>query len=748
MAFLQIRYGTNKISNLYLNDGDILYIGKKPKGSLIFVCNEEALDNEHAKIECVNNAHYIYKLTQNGGIYVNDKKIDANTPVAIEPGDSIIFADTSIIINLPNVVRPQINIPTPSSIDVSSLLDERGRVTIGNDPENDIRITDPIVEPFHTEIIKKSDSIYIKDLGSTSGTYLNGDKIRGEKALKPDDIAYIGLTAITIGKAKSDLNPDNAITAINISKVYDEQNIGLQPMNLSIRRGEFVALMGPSGCGKSTLLKTLTGDDPSTGGVIYLFGLEQKQHFKLLKKKIGYVPQEDIVHGDLKVYQTLYYAAKLRLNESTTEIQIQNRINEVLDALNINNDKIKHSRVKKLSGGQKKRVSIAVELLNKPSILFLDEPTSPLDPETIEEFLKCIQALCANGTTVVMVTHKPEDLNYADRVIFLGSNGYHVFDGKKEDILKYFHKDDLVQIYSLLGPTENSRTWHEQWYRTSIAPEVTSKTPLKIDRDINTFYQLKWLLKRNYSIKLGDINNLILQILQPVIIALLIALVFKNLIKDSIPVPGVLFMMNIATIWFGVSNSAKEIVGELGIYKRERLFNLKVGPYVGSKIIVLAALGLVQTFVLSAMIKINYQAQLTSFFQVWLFLWLINISASLLGLMISSMAKNAESVMALIPLALLPQNILAGIIAPIQDKITEFLSFLTLGRWGTEGLARIQDKFMEGNFANQLLNKNLYYDNSIRTFNSIEKNIIVILIMNSIFLTILIISLKKKDPIK
>jgi ABC-type multidrug transport system ATPase subunit len=505
--------------------------------------------------------------------------------------------------------------------------------------------------------------------------------------------------------------------------------------------------MGPSGCGKSTLLKALTGDNPATGGKVFLFGLNLIEHYKLLKKKIGYVPQEDITHRDLTVYETLYYAAKLRLDQSTTDKEIKDRINEVLSALNINNDNIIKTRVKSLSGGQRKRVSIAVELLNKPSILFLDEPTSPLDPETIEEFLKCIQALCRKGTTVIMVTHKPEDLNFADRLIFMGSNGYHVYDGSKEKILPYFQKSHIVEIYTLLSQKEVSQNWYQKWYSISELPRVEGSKQLQIDRDVNSFYQFKWLLKRNIAIKMGNPANLRLQVLQPIIISLLLILVFNNLVNDGLPTPGVIFMMNIAAIWFGVSNAAREIVDELPIYKRERMFNLKIGPYLCSKLTLLGTIGILQTFVLTTIIKLNYQAQLVMFGSTWLFLWLIFISGVILGLLISASAKNTESVMTILPIALLPQNILAGIVAPIDDKFTEILSFLTLGRWGTEGLARIQDKFESGAFKEHILDKSLYYDKAFTAFNSFQANIHVILSMNVIIIALTIYQLYKKDSI-
>jgi ABC-type multidrug transport system ATPase subunit len=174
--------------------------------------------------------------------------------------------------------------------------------------------------------------------------------------------------------------------------------------------------MGPSGCGKTTLLKVLNGETPSTEGRVLISGLDLDENYDYVKTLIGYVPQDDIIHRELTVDQTLYYAARLRMGQVDPEL-MANKIEQVLSALKIVDHRSKP--VSKISGGQRKRVSIAVEILTDPLILFLDEPTSPLDPQTIEEFLSILKDLSLNGTTVVMVTHKPEDLLYMDSVIFM-----------------------------------------------------------------------------------------------------------------------------------------------------------------------------------------------------------------------------------------------------------------------------------------------------------------------------------------
>jgi ABC-type multidrug transport system ATPase subunit len=747
MSHIQIST-EQKEYDIYLQNGEVLTIGKNPNSDFKLVLPNSDLQEDHLQLEFSNNQLLFINLSKDLKILHNENKLTYENPIYLKSGDSIEVPKSKIKIIIPKVLQSdyESNI-MPSSYDLSERLLYNDLIKIGRNELNDLIISDSLSSEFHAEIYKKDGKVFLRDLGSSNGTFINGEKIRGENELSNEDVIYIGLNAFTISKKTTDLKPENAITANNISKIFNKKSVGLHTMSLSISRGDFVALMGPSGCGKSTLLKALSGDNPCTDGTVHLFGLELRQHFKLLKKKIGYVPQEDIIHEDLKVYESLYFAAKLRLDSRTPEEKVHLRINEVLKSLNIDDDNVKFKRIKKLSGGQRKRVSIAVELLNRPSILFLDEPTSPLDPETIEEFLSCIQDLCKKGTTVVMVTHKPEDLNYANKVIFLGSHGYHVFEGSKADLLNYFKESEIVKIYSVIRNKNTSKEWYDKWYSQTTLPELKSRSQIKIDRDINPLYQVKWLLKRNKAIKLGNKRVLWIQIIQPIIISLLIILVFKNLLKNNVPTPGVIFMMTIATIWFGVSNSAKEIVGEIAIYKRERLFNLKIGPYITSKILTAGIIGFSQTIILTIIINGGYGKEFQNPISTWLMLWFVYISASVLGLVLSATAKNQESVMTLIPLALLPQNILSGIVAPIGDRLTELLSFITLGRWGTESIARIQDNFGQGPFFKYLITKNLYYENSAHTFDSFNGNILAISTLNFVLLLIIIFILHRKDSI-
>ncbi|NAS14327.1 ABC transporter ATP-binding protein/permease [Poritiphilus flavus] len=496
-----------------------------------------------------------------------------------------------------------------------------------------------------------------------------------------------------------------SIKAVGITKRYSKNKIGLQPMSMDIKSKSFVALMGPSGCGKSTLLKCLNGDNPATYGEVYIHGLSLLDHYDLVKKNIGYVPQDDIIHRELSVYKTLFYSAKLRLPDGTSNQEIDRRIDKVLKSLKLDQHDqgdtpdqkdIKAKKVKELSGGQRKRISIAVELLTEPSILFLDEPTSPLDPETIDSFLNSLKELAKEGTTIIMVTHKPEDLNYVDEVVFLGVKGHLVFKGPPADILKHFNVSSIIEVYSEMSDLKAVKKLYQA--PSDTLPSTDSNPKISRSKADSSLRQLYWLAKRYLNIKTNDSGNLFLLLLQPLIVGGLVSLVFSEFRI------GVLFLTVISAIWFGVSNSAKEIVGELPIYKRERMYNLNINTYILSKLIVLALIALLQVLIFTTIIYFNFSFRAVSEFpDTYLrpfafsvaFLFFISFSASLIGLFLSSYFSNTEKVMTVVPITLMPQIMLAGVMTKLDSRIVEILSFFTLGRWGTEGFARMQDGYFQ-----------------------------------------------------
>ena len=483
------------------------------------------------------------------------------------------------------------------------------------------------------------------------------------------------------------MNFDIAIQAHKITKKFENGKFGLHESTFEIPSGSLVAVLGPSGCGKSTLLKALNGDSPISSGQVWLNGLElNEKNYEYLKTHIGYVPQDDIVHKELTVEQSLKYAARLRLTSHTSK-EINKKVDEVLITLGI--EEIRKSKVGSISGGQRKRVSIAMEILTDPLILFLDEPTSPLDPQSIENFLLTLRKLADNGTTVIMVTHKPEDLSYMDKAIFMAEGGHFAYYGDTESYLDYFQVKNVVKVYSkLVG--DNAKYWIEK-YKAENPSELNIKSTNTINTTVvptNYSQQYFWLTLRYFNIKLNDRVNFLILISQAPIIAILICAIFDS-ISQVVP-----FFLAISAIWFGTNNAAREIVSEKSIFKRERMFNQGIFTYIFSKLTVLGVIATIQSAIFTWIIWYYFGDETPSWHNPKMtFIWMtsLTVSATLMGLLLSALVSSTDKVMSIIPLALIPQIMLAGIIVKINNVFVELLSYLTLSRWGTVGFAKIQE---------------------------------------------------------
>ncbi|MFZ0491023.1 MAG: FHA domain-containing protein [Salegentibacter sp.] len=784
-------YLIHKDKRIELPENRKLRIGRRGYGADIEIDDTSASRN-HGEIFKQGTKVFIKDTNSVNGIFVNDSKIQANQLREVTSDDKIkIVSELLRLSSNGEIPSEEIKNQTTSrttgkaNSEFRQKIIEKKMVDIGRSSTSDVIIDDPTVSRKHARISFENNDFWIEDLGSKNKTYLNGREIRNKTQLKEVDVVTISFYSINLLEGLKDLKKHrNAISAVSIKKTYPNGKVGLQPLSLDIENSSFIALMGPSGCGKSTLLKCLNGENPASMGNVYIHGLSLIEHFSLIKKKIGYVPQDDIIHKELTVYKTLYYAAKLRLPDDTTDDEINKRIDKVISNLNLDQDKKKDIRnipVGDLSGGQRKRISIAVELLTEPTILFLDEPTSPLDPETIENFLKSLQELSKAGTTIIMVTHKPEDLNYVDQVVFLGVQGHLTYKGASDLLVPNFKVNNIVEVYSKMSnPGEVAR----HYQKPEFSPEPNRDSPeIKRDKPDSFLMQLYWLTARYFKIKLNDRQNLALLLAQPLIIAGLVCLVFNQLRI------GVLFLMTISAIWFGVSNAAKEIVGELNVYRRERMFNLKIHAYILSKCLVLSGIALLQTLVFVAIIYLNFKwdavpefenIYLKSFWGSTAFMFYISLSSTLMGLLLSAYFTSTEKVMTVVPITLMPQILLAGVMTKIDSVLVEVLSFTTLGRWGTEGLARIQDNAYSGDEVTQSIlapapagldvpgvgndcncqalsalgRLDLYNEKLIDqgdliggAFNSLEANILVIALINCLIYILIYYSLKKKDSL-
>lgn len=555
-------------------------------------------------------------------------------------------------------------------------------IRLGRAPDNNFILDAPSVSRHHAVLSYEHGSQpVLTDLGSTNGTFVNGQPLTEPHQLSPEDLIFLGGFLLHVdGRTikQHDLSA-SSITAQNITKSINGKTI-LNDISIAIQPREFIGLMGPSGCGKSTLMDALNGLRPASSGNVFVNDLDLYRNFNALRRSIGYVPQRDVLHDALTVERTLYYAAKLRLPAGTSLETVRTVVNQTIDSVGLS----EHRQVafRQLSGGQQKRLSLALELLTKPSFLFLDEPTSPLDPETTENMMMLFRQLADEGRIVVMVTHKFEKFREMHQIAMLTRGGRLAYFGPPTEALTYFGCKEPGDIYRHIGahdPEELSArfqksTYHEKYVNSRIAEmDRLAKTTGALqlggaaredspERRIG-FSQWLTLTRRYFEVKIKDKRNTLLLLAQAPVVAILLAII----VGDSVNNSQTLFIAAIVSIWFGANNAVREIVSEAAIYARERLVNLKIPSYVFSKFSVLSAIGFIQCLLFVGILVGMNRLRRDDFFPLVIVLYLTSLAGIATGLLFSAFVNSTEKAMSVLPLILIPQLLLSGYLKPINN---------------------------------------------------------------------------------
>ncbi|HET8945103.1 MAG TPA: ATP-binding cassette domain-containing protein, partial [Dehalococcoidia bacterium] len=340
-----------------------------------------------------------------------------------------------------------------------TLTAERPEITIGRLPENDVVIADPQVAGIHARLRSMEGRWVIYDEDTESGTYVNRQRVKVAE-LKDGDEILIGTNKVFLDglTVRGFTGREGVrIDVTGLTKALKDGRRILDDVSLSIYPGELVAIVGGSGAGKTTLLHALNGFSPGTAGSVTYNGVPLYENLDLFRPVLGYVPQDDIVHEELTVERTLYYGAKLRLPKDTRPQEIRERIEEVLLAVGL--QERRGVEVRRLSGGQRKRVSVALELLARPRALYLDEPTSGLDPALEGRMMSLFRDLAENGATVLVSTHVTQNLRMCDKVAVMAPGGHLVFFGSPTESLRHFGVPDFQGIYALLETEEQREHW-------------------------------------------------------------------------------------------------------------------------------------------------------------------------------------------------------------------------------------------------------------------------------------------------
>jgi len=444
--------------------------------------------------------------------------------------------------------------PSATLHEMQSIPLTSDRLTIGRTTENTVVLHHPQVSAHHALLEKVEGGYRILDTNSTNHVYVNGQLVT-EKLLHSGDEIRIGPYRLVYTGTELKPYDESAhirIDAVHLKKVGNNHVILLDDISLVIPPQKFVALVGGSGAGKSTLMDALNGLRPAQAGTVLYNGVDYYHHLADFSTQLGYVPQDDIVHRDLTVERALYYAARLRLPIDFTSEQIKWRIDEVLEDVEMTERR--DLLVSKLSGGQRKRVSIALELLANPGIFFLDEPTSGLDPGLDRKMMALLRRLADRGRTIILVTHATNNINACDYVCFLAQGGRLAYFGPPNEAKAYFEKTDFAEIYSALEPTKErpnipeqaearfltspdyqlyvaeqlneGQTGPMQAQSSSIAQPGAKKTQRRFRRG-HGWSQFLLLSTRYLELLKNDVGNLLILLLQAPVIAIMLVLMVR-----------------------------------------------------------------------------------------------------------------------------------------------------------------------------------------------------------------------------
>ncbi|MFG3112685.1 ABC transporter ATP-binding protein/permease [Streptomyces tendae] len=595
-----------------------------------------------------------------------------------------------------------------------------GRVMrIGRALENDLVVSDLQVSRNHAEFHATPDGrMEIRDLGSHNGTYVNGQPIAkgGSQLLGPTDIVGVGHSTFQIVGDRLEEFVDTgevSFSARHLTVTVDGGKQILKDVSFGVPEKSLIAVIGPSGSGKSTLLKALTGYRPADQGEVLYDNRNLYKQFAELRQRIGLVPQDDILHKELTVKKALKYAAKLRFPADTTAAERDARIDEVLRELKL--DIHKDKKVTSLSGGQRKRVSVALELLTKPSLIFLDEPTSGLDPGMDRDVMQLLRGLADDGRTVLVVTHSVAELATCDKLLVMAPGGSVAYFGPPEEALNFFGYDTWADVFSAF---ENYRDYdwagrwkgsqHYQMYAAdldAVAPQSVQVPPMqamKPPKPQGWMSQFVTLVRRYTSVIASDKGFLALMVILPAVLGAVSLLIDAD--KGLLPNPAnpqtgriipngtattVLLILAVGACFAGAANSVRELIKERVIYERERATGLSRSAYLMSKVFVLGLITVFQGLLVGvigfASREIPEEGLVLggmTLVELSLPIMALGFTSMMFGLVISSLVKTAEKTMPLLVMFAIIQVVFTGCLFALNGAVgVNQFSYLMPSRW-------------------------------------------------------------------
>ncbi|MBH0123751.1 FHA domain-containing protein [Rhodococcus sp. CX] len=585
---------------------------------------------------------------------------------------------------------------------------EAGARSIGRDRTCDIVVNDVLVSRVHAALHTGPSGLEIEDLGSVNGTYVDGKAVT-RTPLRDGDVVTIGNTDLVVHgdrlvPRQEEPSPTVGLRVHGVGLTISGGQRLLDDVSLSAPLGTLTAVIGPSGAGKSTVARIISGTTGPTDGVVEFEGHDVHSEYEALRSRIGLVPQDDVVHRQLTVRQALGYAAELRLPPDTTRSDRDEAIANVLAELQLTEHA--DTRVDHLSGGQRKRASVALELLTGPSLLILDEPTSGLDPALDRQIMATLRRLADLGRVILVITHSLSYLEMCDQVLLLAPGGKTAYVGPPAQVGSALGSTDWAEIFARVA-AEPDAVYADHLARSTLVeqPPATEPGPLPQPAQTSRTKQLGTVARRQLRLIRADRGYLIFLSVLPFVLGGLTILVPGD-DGFGFPSPGeepgelsfILILLILGACFMGLSLTVRDLVGERQIYFRERAAGLQSSAYLWAKILVFCAAAIVQSVVLVLVVMAGKGAPgpgsliPVGAVELMVDIALTTCSCVVLGLALSAVARSSEQVMPMLVVAVMVQLVMSGGLIPITGRVVlEQLSWLFSARWGYAASASTVD---------------------------------------------------------
>jgi ABC transport system ATP-binding/permease protein len=583
-----------------------------------------------------------------------------------------------------------------------ALLKPTESVTIGRATDNDIVIQDVLASRHHAFLTQTPLGTEIRDAHSVNGTFVNGVRV-GSAVLTEGDVVTIGNVDLvfardTLVRRTEAATRTGGLEVNSVCYTVDHGKQLLDHITLTARPGTLTAIIGGSGAGKTTLSRLIAGYTSPSSGTVTFEGHNIHAEYASMRSRIGMVPQDDVVHRQLTVNQALGYAAELRLPPDTSKADREQVVAQVLEELELT--KHADTRVDKLSGGQRKRASVALELLTGPSLLILDEPTTGLDPALDRQVMMMLRQLADAGRVVLIVTHSVSYLDVCDQLLLVAPGGKTAFLGPPSQIGAAMGTTNWADIFAQVGadPDEANRRFLAE-NRPPPAP-ASDVSPGDLGEPVHTdvFHQFSTIARRQVRLVVSDRGYTVFLALLPFLIGILTLTVRGNsgygmsdpLGNNPAQPDQILVMLNVGAVFMGTALTIRDLIGERPIFRREQAVGLSTGAYLGAKIVVFSAFAIVQAAIATVISVVGWGKPLSGAVvlgnvDVELFVTVAAtcVASALLGLALSALARSQDQIMPMLVVAIMSQLVFSGGMIWVTDRaVLDQLSWATPARWG------------------------------------------------------------------